>query len=530
MYLGQNYKVNRKIKEAVDKNQVNYRESENDHISIIKRVYVYITDKKGNILPEVTVIIDGTEVKTGYNGLLISNFPNAEKTIRVEKEGYKPATANIILNAEYQTHEFFLALETDNDESEVVSTDNTGSNDSNLDGDYGNFTACKLLFEPPLDGTDGITKWNEATNKTEDGIYYGHGSYLTEGWTNERYWQLDFDVAYGGTPERLGYAGLMPVCSEEIKPFTDSKRKDYCLSNWEGQAMLGGLDTYIVEGPAQYKYSNITEYHHGTLRKIGDTKFEYYFDNNKWVFIAPNIKNLTTLHYGTRDNPNWRNAGYTILTKNIKVVKLCPKTDMNNVELSDNYTFTFYEDANGNTELGKGTITIEEIDSPYVKIKVLSSTDESLIGQSFYVDETIDIDNIIYSLYSDKEETSANMYISISQDLFIRVIDEEGNPIEGASLHMAEHNVDEDPENVYTDENGYIWWSNIPEYYKNHVPQALFGIAKEGYTFDNNHFIEQLYLNIPKNISMIVVGETVTEQGQGPSDPTSGNTPISNPE
>ena len=43
IYQGQNYKVNRKVKEAVDKNQVNYRESADSPISIIKRVYVYIT-------------------------------------------------------------------------------------------------------------------------------------------------------------------------------------------------------------------------------------------------------------------------------------------------------------------------------------------------------------------------------------------------------------------------------------------------------------------------------------------------------
>lgn len=313
---GRKYELNRQLMEMVQQNQVNYRESEDDELSVIKRVNVYITDKKGNILSDVIITFEDKEYKVGRYGLLITNFPNEEKDITASKEGYKDATAHVLLNAKIQTHNFFLALEGSDEESEVISTDDTREPYEDDD----RFSLGNVLFKPPLDGTDKITAWS-GTNKTEEGVYSAHGSYLTEGWSNSGLWKLEYDVAYTG--DVLGYIGIMPICSEEINPFTDAKNTQYSLSAWEGLACVKGLGS-TIEGPINYKYTGRVNYHHTVMKKIAEDKIEYIFDDNTWILTVPNLKNLTTLHIGARDNPVERRTGQNILYKNIEVVELIP--------------------------------------------------------------------------------------------------------------------------------------------------------------------------------------------------------------
>ena len=314
-YDGQNYKVNRKIKESVDKNQAYYEEEQSGEINTIKKVFVYVTDKKGHILNDVKITFDEKEFIIGKYGLLISQLPNEANTIKAEKEGYKSATANIILDSVRQTHEFFLALSSSEEDSEVISTDNTIEE---IEADE-RFEPGTVLFEPALDGTDSITEW-AGENKTEDGVYIGHGSYLTEGWSNEGLWQLEFDVAYstGGT---RGYVGIMPICSAEINPYTDEKSADYALWAWEGMAAIKGLSSEII-GPINYRYSGRDFYHHAVLKKVAENKLEYYFDNQVWYLTTSKLASLSTLHIGIRDNPVYRESGDSILYKNIKVISL----------------------------------------------------------------------------------------------------------------------------------------------------------------------------------------------------------------
>ena len=334
-YQGQNYKVNRKVKEAVDKNQVNYRESADSPISIIKRVYVYITDKKGNVLPEVTVTIDDETIITGYGGLLISNFPNEEKTITVSKEGYKTATATIILDAEKQTHKFFLALETDDDESEVISTDDSQPKEDNLN-------PCGTLLE--LSNNNTLQVWNNfKTNEISENVYTGGGSYIKEGWSNQGLWQMDFDYKYSVSQSRFSYVGLMPICPGEIIINTsDSIVENHAMITWEMGASLWGMESICTEGPSSYKYNNATEYQHVTIKKIDPTTIEFYFDNNKWIYSVPKLSQLDTLYFGLRDNVASRSAtskGATISVKNLKVVGLCSndsETNTNQTPLEEN--------------------------------------------------------------------------------------------------------------------------------------------------------------------------------------------------
>lgn len=319
-YQGQNYKVNNKIKKAVDKNQLNYRESEDDPIPFIKRVFVYVTDKKGKVLEDVILKFQDKEISIGRNGLLLSNLPNEDAEITAEKEGYKTATGHIILNANIQTHDFYLALSTSDEESEVISTDNTIEPQKEDD-----FVKGSILFQPELNGSDQITSW-AGDNKTESGEYICHGSYLTEGWSNEGLWELEYDVKYSKDGV-YSYVGIMPICSEEINPFTDEKNNKYSLSAWEAYACVKGLGSTII-GPNNYKYLLPGEYHHTIIRKIAEDTIIYIFDNKEWKLIVPELKNLTLLHIGARDNPanvTSRNIGEQVYYKNIKVTELIPK-------------------------------------------------------------------------------------------------------------------------------------------------------------------------------------------------------------
>lgn len=173
------------------------------------------------------------------------------------------------------------------------------------------------LFKPPLDGTDAITSWTSMTNKTENGIYYSHGSFLNDGWSNEELWQLDFDVQ----TSNWWYIGLMPVCSEEINPYTDAKSKNYAMINWEGLTYFEGLDYTIISETTMTKITSTNIWHHVTIQKLNDTDCKIII-NNTYESIRKynNLPNLSKLHFGTRDNPASRKNGGIVQFKNIKVI------------------------------------------------------------------------------------------------------------------------------------------------------------------------------------------------------------------
>lgn len=313
---GRKYEQNKKIIEDVKKNQVDYRESEDEPIKFIKRVSIYITDKKGNILKDVKITFDDHEIITGKYGLLISQFPNKETDITAEKEGYKTATAKMILDAKIQTHEFFLALEESDEESEVISTDNTVDDIENQGYSYDN-----IIFQPPLDGTDEITSW-AGTNKTYDGIFDVHGGILSDGWSNEGLWQLEYDVAYSGKNTVMnGYVGVLTMCVEKIQNYSVGMEGKKALETWEGQASPHGLNAKII-GPTQYAYTNRREYHHAILRKTSDTTLEFEFDGNTWFYTIDNLSDFGTLYIGARNNPASPGSGENIYLKNIIVYRL----------------------------------------------------------------------------------------------------------------------------------------------------------------------------------------------------------------
>ena len=405
------YELNKKVKEEVDKNQINYRESDDEPIKFIKRVNIYITDKKGSILTGVKISFDDQEIITGKYGLLISQFPNKETDIVAEKEGYKTATATMILNAEIQTHEFYLALEESDEESTVISTDETVDDTENKGYNYG-----EIIFQPPLDGTDEITSWS-GTNSTYDGIYDAHGSRLTEGWDNSGLWQLEYDVAYSGTHTYLrGYIGTMPISSGE--PYGNGQPQ-FNLTTWEGDAYPRGPGATVV-GPVQYSYSNRKEFHHAIFRKTSETELEFEFDGNIWYYTIPELSTIPTLYIGARDNSASelaRSLGENILYKNIKVISLDKKGSSTQEETFTPtvYSFISYADSEGQTKWAEGTVeTTGVTENGFTEVQVKTNTEEEFVGQKFYITSDAKTDGTIYPLYSDAGTTSINIYVSIS--------------------------------------------------------------------------------------------------------------------
>lgn len=172
-----------------------------------------------------------------------------------------------------------------------------------------------VLFNPPLDGTDSITKWTNMTNKTENGVFYTHGSFLTDGWSNEGLWILDFDVSCPS----WRYIGLMPICSAEINPFTDAKKSSYAYTTWEGINYGNGFNSSVV---SQEGSPNITDrnWHHYHIEKLSSTQLKIVIDSTYTAIVnVPNMVNHSILHIGSRDNPSSRNSGGIVELKNILV-------------------------------------------------------------------------------------------------------------------------------------------------------------------------------------------------------------------
>ncbi|WP_458454198.1 hypothetical protein [Methanobrevibacter sp.] len=173
-----------------------------------------------------------------------------------------------------------------------------------------------ILFNPPLDGTDSITKWTSMTNKTENGIFYTHGSFLTNGWSNEGLWELEFDVKCSS----WRYVGLIPVCAAETNPYTDAKAAPYAIFMWEGISYPGGmgLSSWIC-ADSMLKITD-SNWHHIKLTKLTSTNVKIEIDNT-YVAVGAfdNLPNHSTLHLGSRDNPASRNYGGIVEYKNIVV-------------------------------------------------------------------------------------------------------------------------------------------------------------------------------------------------------------------
>ena len=177
------------------------------------------------------------------------------------------------------------------------------------------FKIChEVLFNPPLDGTDEIVSWTQLVNKTEDGVFTSHGSYLDGGWDNSGLWRLEFDIAY--TPSLYWtYIGLL-ICPVGMDEYDDSQ---ICATTWEGKSTPVWRGSTLVNGPSSYNYSNPTEYHHYVIKKIADNLLKIEFDGNIWVYQCDTLNNYNRLTIGSRDNPANRNTGASILLKDITV-------------------------------------------------------------------------------------------------------------------------------------------------------------------------------------------------------------------
>ena len=82
------------------------------------------------------------------------------------------------------------------------------------------------------------------------------------------------------------------------------------------------------------------------------------------------------------------------------------------------YNFISYDSAEGTNEWGQGSVeTTGTINNGFTEVEVLSNTtDESFIGQKFYITSDAKTDGTIYPLYTDAGETLAGIYVSITQN------------------------------------------------------------------------------------------------------------------
>lgn len=81
------------------------------------------------------------------------------------------------------------------------------------------------------------------------------------------------------------------------------------------------------------------------------------------------------------------------------------------------YNFTSYSDAEKTTEWGTGTVeTTGTITNGYTEVEVLTnSSDESFVGEKFYITSDAQTDGTVYELFTDAGTTSAGIYVTISE-------------------------------------------------------------------------------------------------------------------
>ena len=167
---------------------------------------------------------------------------------------------------------------------------------------------------------DEIISWTTMANRCTNGLYEGHGSYLNPGWSNEGLWKLEFTYKYVNTK----YVGLMPICSAEIKPYTDGKNGYYAISSWEGSFPPTGLGfTEWISQPSEFTNPPQDDWNDVVITKLSSTRLKIVLNGEyTWIGDFPNLANLTELHIGIRDNPASRNTGGYVVYKDVYVTYL----------------------------------------------------------------------------------------------------------------------------------------------------------------------------------------------------------------
>jgi hypothetical protein len=147
---------------------------------------------------------------------------------------------------------------------------------------------------------------------------------------------------------------------------------------------------------------NLSEYNHMIMRKIEDTKIEFYLGENKWIYSVPKLPTLETLHIGVRDNPADRHSGGKIIYKNIKVN--CIRKANNSSEQTTN-----------NTSEKTYTITIKnnQIAAPSgILVHISGDNLDETITETTNNDGQIEVTLPIGNFNVEIEQESTNMHIS----------------------------------------------------------------------------------------------------------------------
>lgn len=142
----------------------------------------------------------------------------------------------------------------------------------------------------------------------------------------------------------------------------------------------------------------------------------------------PNLPKYKDIPYGIRKNPERRWNFFRDLM--IGAIVYNPETNefdkvgSSNEEPAEDeftpvtYNFTSYADSEGETEWGTGTVeTTGIIRGNYTQVEVkTNSSNQSFVGQKFFVISSAKTDGTIYTVYNDAGRNSAGFYISINED------------------------------------------------------------------------------------------------------------------
>ena len=127
--------------------------------------------------------------------------------------------------------------------------------------------------------------------------------------------------------------------------------------------------------------------------------------------------------------PNAKSASITYC-----VEKITTQTqEESTTESTPIYSFTSYDDDQGTNVWGEGTVQPTGVTTDgYIQMEVLTnSTDQSFVGQQFYVTDSATPDGTtLYPLYTDAGTTSAGIYVKITQNEESSEDAEESTPTE----------------------------------------------------------------------------------------------------
>ena len=193
---------------------------------------------------------------------------------------------------------------------------------------------------------------------------------------------------------------------------SEAKRWNYLVEHIEGsgentpepeQATKRNISISVTDGSSPLQGVNVT--------LVNSTDSSKTFNGSTGSAGGCNIRNVPEGTYNVEATLN----GYDTYSGSLTVDSDETLEITMNVA-STTYHFKSYDDINGTTLWGKGTVeTTGTVTDGYTEVEVLSNnTDESFIGEKFFIISNAKTDGTIYELFTDAGTTSAGIFVSVS--------------------------------------------------------------------------------------------------------------------